>query len=115
MAKVDTTELAEVIWNEIEDSLLRLDSTIGKPTKPEGIAAISGCMNSRTGQWRKSRPPSNIPALLWSLVKFHRGNGDLWGWPWFADTDTRDRLDTLAIVLLAGKSNAADAWRKAIA
>lgn len=85
-----------------------------KPTRDEAIEAIAGCINSRTGQWKRSKPKSELPGLLWDLVKFHRGSGSLWGFPWFADSDTRDRIDTLALVLLGGKSNAADAWGKVI-
>jgi hypothetical protein len=47
-------------------------------------------------------------------VKFHRSGGSLYGWPWFADDTMRDELDTLAVVLLGGKSSAAAAWQRAM-
>jgi hypothetical protein len=85
-----------------------------QPTRDEAIQAIAGCINSRTGQWKRSKPKGTLAGLLWDLVRFHKGNGSLWGFPWFADSDTRDRIDTLALVLLGGKSNAADAWGRAL-
>ena len=85
-----------------------------KPTREEAIEAIAGCINSRTGRWKRSKPKDELAGLLWDLVKFHRGSGSLWGFPWFADEATRKRIDTLALVLLGGQSNAADAWGKAL-
>lgn len=92
----------------------RLREGTPKPTRDEAIEAIAGCINSRTGRWMKSKPKGELPGLLWDLVRFHRGSGSLWGFPWFADSDTRDRIDTLALVLLGGQSKAADAWGRAL-
>lgn len=92
----------------------RLREGTPKPTRDEAIEAIAGCINSRTGQWKRTKPKGKLAGLLWDLVKFHKGSGSLWGFPWFADEATRERIDTLALVLLGGQSNAADAWGKAL-
>lgn len=117
MAKVDTQELALVIWSALSESVSKLAAagSVAIPEQAESLQAIAGCLSSRNGTWRRSKPTSDdSAALLWQLVKFHRGNGSLWGFPWFADEEQRDRLDTLAILLLGNKSSAANAWKRAI-
>lgn len=79
--------------------------------------AIVNCINSRNGNWRRTAPDAlKFPesSLLWKLVKFHRGNGNLWGFPWFADKDKRDQLDTLALLLLGNNSNAVKNWQRVL-
>jgi len=106
------TEKAIQTFDSLPLNKLREGTPI--PTRDEAIEAIAGCINSRTGRWKRSKPKAALPGLLWDLVRFHQGNGSLWGFPWFADSDTRDRIDTLALVLLGGQSNAADAWGRAL-
>ena len=79
--------------------------------------AIVNCINSRNGRWRLTAPDyRKFPEseLLWKLVKFHRGNGNLWGFPWFADKVKRDQLDTLALLLLGNNSNAVKNWQRVL-
>jgi hypothetical protein len=76
--------------------------------------AILGCLSSRDGSWRRTRPKGDEAETLWALVKFHRSGGSLYGWPWFAPKELIDPLDTLALLLLDGRSNAANAWQRAM-
>tara|TARA_R110002050_G_scaffold149887_1_gene276541 strand:- start:159 stop:524 length:366 start_codon:yes stop_codon:yes gene_type:complete len=114
MKNTDKTRLATAIFNALP--MNKLSDKVAKPDATEAIKAIAGCLNSRNGKWRKTVPSRSCQEsqLLWRLVRFHGGNGDLWGFPWFADHDTRDRMDTLAQVMHNGHSSAADAWRKAM-
>jgi len=115
MKNTEKTKLAAAIYNSLP--MDKLSDKLAKPDATEAIKALAGCLNSRTGKWRKTLPSRSCQEsqLLWRLVKFHCGNGNLWGFPWFADADQRDRLDTLAIVMLKGHSRAAEAWRQALA
>lgn len=89
--------------------------TLSIPSNDLAERAMRGCFNSRTGKWRATKPTKDDDSrLLWQLVKFHRGSGSLWGFPFFEDSNRREELDTLAIVLLGGKSNAACAWDNVI-
>lgn len=114
MSKVD--DAATAIMAAVADNLQRLRDAgkVAVPSDALAADAVRGCINSRTGGWRRSKPKGDNAALLWDLVKFHRSSGSLWGFPWFADAQTRDELDTLAIVLLGNKSRAADNWQRAI-
>jgi len=89
---------------------------IATPKRSEAETAIAGCLNSRNGQWRRTKPRGlmNDPSvLLWVLVKFHRSSGSLWSYPFLAEPELRDRMDTLALVLLGNQSNAAAAaWKR---
>lgn len=115
MSKQD--KAATAILSAIADHLqtLREKGRVAVPSNDTAWHAVYGCINSKTGQWRKTKPADDTAGLLWQLVRFHRGSGSLWGFPWFADETKRDELDTLAIVLLGGRSSAADAWKKALA
>ena len=114
MKNTDKTKLATAIFKALP--MDKLSDKVAKPDATEAIKAIAGCLNSRNGKWRKTVPSRSCQEsqLLWRLVKFHGGNGNLWGFPWFADHDTRERMDTLAQVMRDGHSSAADAWRKAM-
>lgn len=114
MKNTEKTKLATAIFNALP--MDKLSDKVAKPDATEAIKAIAGCLNSRSGKWRKTVPSRSCQEsqLLWRLVKFHGGNGNLWGFPWFADHDTRERMDTLAQVMRDGHSSAADAWRKAM-
>jgi hypothetical protein len=83
------------------------------PSDELAIRAVKGCLNTKTGAWRATKPAGDEAGLLWQLVKFHRSGGSLYGWPWFADERLRDELDTLAVVLLGG-SRAASEWQRVL-
>jgi hypothetical protein len=93
---------------------LRQAGNVAVPADDLCERAILGCLNSRDGSWRKTRPSNEESETLWALVKFHRSGGSLYGWPWFAPKDLIDPMDTLAVVLLGGRSNAANAWQRAM-
>ena len=114
MKNAEKTKLATAIFKALP--MDKVSDKVAKPDATEAIKAIAGCLNSRNGKWRKTVPSRSCQEsqLLWRLVKFHGGNGNLWGFPWFADHDTRERMDTLAQVMRNGHSSAADAWRKAM-
>jgi len=107
---------ANAIIEAVAGSLqrLRIAGNVAVPCDELAMRAVRGCLHSKKGTWRKSKPQDEESALLWQLVKFHRGSGSLWGFPWFSDAQLRDELDTLAVVLLGGQSSAADAWTRAI-
>jgi len=113
MSKVDHSL---VVLAAIAEPLakLRAAGNVPVPTDELATQAISGCLNARTGGWRATKPADDAAGLLWTLVKFHRSGGSLYGWPWFADETMRDQLDTLAVVLLGGQSRAAAAWQRAL-
>lgn len=110
--KTTVNELAAVIYKSL--TMHKLSKNLKQPSPEEAIEAIAGCLNKNNGSWRKTAPRPESSRLLWQLVRFHRGNGNLWGFPWFADPDQRDRLDTLALVMLKGHSRAAAAWREVL-
>jgi len=112
MSKVDHSL---VIMAALAEPLakLRQAGNVAVPDDDLAVRAVKGCLNTRTGRWRASKPDDEAAGLLWSLVKFHRSGGSLYGWPWFADETMRDQLDTLAVVMLGG-SRAADAWQRAL-
>jgi hypothetical protein len=114
MAKAD--DAARAMMEALTGSLqvLRNAGNVAVPSDELAGRAVRGCLNNRTGGWRASKPDDDTAGLLWQLVKFHRSGGSLYGWPWFADERLRDELDTLAQVLLGGRSNAANAWQRAI-
>lgn len=112
--KIDTYALATAIYDGLADLIARLPDDTKTFQPDQAIVIIEGCLNSRTGQWRKTKPKGNHSALLWQFVKFFRGNGSLWGYPWFADADTKDKAETLALVLLRGQSSAMDNWRRVL-
>ena len=113
MSKVDHSL---VVMAALADPLrkLREGGTVAVPSDELAVRAVRGCLNTRTGGWRASKPTDEAAGLLWTLVKFHRSGGSLYGWPWFADAAMRDQLDTLAVVLLGGQSSAAAAWQRAL-
>ena len=113
--KQDTA--AQAIFDHISDNIKKLRDVgnVATPSDAVILDAITGCINSRNGTWRRSKPKGDAPAsLLWDLVKFHRGTGSLYGYPWFADKDLRDQLDTVALLLLGNRSNAANNWTRAL-
>lgn len=93
--------------------ILRESGSVAVPSDELAVRAVKGCLNTKTGGWRATKPSGQEAGLLWSLVKFHRSGGSLYGWPWFADERLRDELDTLAVVLLGG-SRAASEWQRVL-
>ena len=110
----------DAMMAHVADCRAKLSADLPLPDDDACRAAIRGCLNSRTGRLRASAPPvKKFPRdtgahLLWTLLRFHRGNGSLWGYPHFADKVERDQMDTLAIILCGGQSTAADAWSRAL-
>lgn len=92
---------------------LRDAGNVACPSDELAREALTGCVKA-DGSWRKTKPADGPAELLWQLVKFHRGSGSLYGFPWFADAGLRDQLDTLAVLLLGGQSSAAAAWQRAL-
>jgi hypothetical protein len=112
MSKVDHSL---VIMAALAEPLakLRAAGNVSVPSDELAVRAVRGCINTRTGGWRASKPADDAAGLLWTLVKFHRSGGSLYGWPWFADEAMRDQSDTLAVVLLGG-SRAASEWQRVL-
>jgi hypothetical protein len=112
MSKVDHSL---VVMAALAEPLAKLRAAGNLPVPSDELAvrAVRGCINTKTGAWRATKPADDEAGLLWQLVKFHRSGGSLYGWPWFADERLRDELDTLAIVLCGG-SRAAAAWQRAL-
>lgn len=99
------------------DTMLANGSGFEMPPREELRPILADCLSKTTGRWRKTAPKGKADTgahLLWTLVKFHGGNGSLWGYPHFADAAERDALDTVAIVLRRGNSSAATAWQKVL-
>ena len=114
-------ETAKLFMQRVEPLMAKLreanNPEIATMERDEMELAIVNCINSRNGHWRKTAPDyRKYPEseLLWKLVKFHRGNGNLWGFPWFADKVKRDQLDTLALLLLGNNSNAVKNWQRVL-
>lgn len=87
------------------------------PDRDVCIDAFTRCINHRTNRIRKTKPkgkPTDPAVILWQLIRFHTGNGSLWGWPWFADSGVVDELDTFVHCLLNGQSSACAAWNKVL-
>lgn len=111
-------EAAKPILEALQDNLdtLREKGNVSTPSDQEALEAIAGCLNV-TGNypsWRVSKPQEETSVLLWQLVKFHRGSGSLWGYPFFGDRELIDRMDTLALLLIGNQSRAAQNWKKAL-
>ena len=110
---------SDAVVVEIEARNERLKKPFDLPARSDMFEAIYGCLSSRSGGWRKSMPPyrkgpeTDERRLLFQLVRFHSGNGSLWGFPWFADKVVRDRFDSMAILFL-GRSRAGEAWQRAM-
>lgn len=114
-------ETAKLFMQRVEPLMAKLreanNPEIATMERDEMELAIVNCINSRNGRWRLTAPDyRKFPEseLLWKLVKFHRGNGNLWGFPWFADKVKRDQLDTLALLLLGNNSNAVKNWQRVL-
>ena len=119
MAKYEKTKIEairQLYLTAADKGLALVSDDLPKPSTELAHKAIVGCLNKRNGQWRRTKPivSSEESILLWQLVKFHRGNGSLWGYPHFAKVELREKLDTLAIVLLGGQSSASDNWARAL-
>ena len=123
-------ELMEKFWMDgFSDVFEKIKAQSGKmQTTPELVLppdqvafdAMACCLNgrSKTLQWRKTKPDGDHAGLLWQLVKFYRGNGNLHGYPMlYCNREELDQFDTLAQVILyaIGQPNTASAaWERAI-
>lgn len=113
-------ERVQAIMGSLRDGLdrLRESGKVPVPSDEAIVDALTGCLNSRDGRWRKTAPGGDTPSdVLWRLVKFHRSGGNLHGWPWFADKVLVDQMDTVAqvLILLSGQElTAVNAWQRAM-
>lgn len=113
------TERVDSVMESLAGPMQRLREAgnVAVPTDELMRAAIAGCVK-RDGSWRKTRPKGDDAVeTLWSLVKFHRSGGSLYGWPWFAPKELTDQLDTVAqvLILVNGQQlTAIGAWQKAM-
>ena len=117
--KINPTELATAIYDAVCKAAPLLATGkegVPVPTRADAVEAIAGCLHTRNGTWRRTKPTNHSAnaQLLWELVKWHGSGGSMWGYPMYASEDIRDRLDSLAIFLRGGKSTAADAWQRAL-
>jgi hypothetical protein len=100
------------------EQLAAAESALRLPSSEDCERMIRQCVSSRTGGWRKTKPDSvdDDSLLLWEYVKFHRGNGSLWGHPGMlargCDKNLHDRIDTLAMLLTG--SPAGQRWHRAV-
>ena len=114
------TERVNSIMDMLSEPIRRLREAgnLALPDDDALRAALTGCLSSRDGSWRKTAPRGNDPAeTLWRLVKFHRSGGSLYGWPWFAPRELTDQMDTVAqtVLLVSGQSlTAVNAWQRAM-
>lgn len=122
MKKEEIESKIEAIMAEtVEPSIGRLQKSEAFPKSHipelwECREAIRLCVNNR-GQWRKTKPAgayNDSQVLLWQLVKFHRSQGNLWSYPMLADHKTRDRMETLALILIGLNSPAARNWARVL-
>ena len=114
--------------NALLDKLELIRDDIAKPSRELLTAAFDSCITRRRNKrgfygWRKSAPGrdnrahirpefAEVGDQLFKLLKFHRGSGSLWGYPWeYRTSEYNDALDTAAMVMLNG-STAAESWSK---
>jgi len=114
-------ESLDVLCVAVEAVRAQVEWSHQLPSPEDTQAALSGCLNSRTGQWRKTAPPARCSAasLLWRTVKWHMSGGSLWGLPHELMLDRSEehvRVETLAMVLaqMLGGSSAMAAWERAL-
>ena len=118
MSKQD--ERAQALMDALREPLhkIRQAGNLAVPADDQVADALRGCLSSRDGAWRKTKPDGDGPAsVLWTLVKFQRSGGSLYGWPLFADRTLVDQLDTVAQVMLmvSGQElTAVTAWQRAL-
>ena len=108
--------VAEIMSHLVEPFRRLREAGHNLPTNDEMRTALAGCIKSN-GQWRKTRPKSDDAEVLWTLVKFHRGSGNLSGWPWFAPRDLVDKFDTAVqcMLLVTGQPmTAVSAWQRVL-
>lgn len=114
------SERANALMDRLRDGFARLRDAgnVALPSDDDILAAITDCLSTRDGAWRKTAPGGDTPSdLLWRLVKFHRSGGSLYGWPWMADRTLTDQYDTVAqvLILLSGQElTAVNAWNRAL-
>ena len=126
------TAAIDRLCDVVEIRRAHLSDTATLPNAPIVREAIDGIFNRRTGNELRSAPPRDkrpVANVLWRIMAWHRssgGMGSIFGLRWACDdiVKTRDlgmtgpelydTIDTLAIVLLGGRSRAADNWERAL-
>jgi hypothetical protein len=116
----------------VERRRAHLGDTATLPSATIVREAIDGIFHRRTGNELRSAPPRDkrpIANVLWRIMAWHRssgGMGSIFGMHWacgdivkardldMTGLELYDELDTLAIVLLGGRSRAADNWARAL-
>ena len=105
----------------------------GYPMPPAPVCrlAIAGILNKRTGRLLsnpRTLAADPLGSVLRRTLDWHRGSGNLWGayavrgdcdWiqrkaAWDPTRSFADEIDTLALILLNGKSQASDNWRRVL-
>ena len=91
---------------------------VGTCSRSLYVDALSKCLNSRTGQVRKTRPNDKHEhaVALWEALQFRSGRKatihGLMMAAMMADRETVDGMDTLAVLLVENHKLVAAAWRK---
>ena len=125
--------------NALCDYIERLRPTV--TTAPDALTlptadivreAIAGSLNARTGRPLASAPPRDkrpVANVLHRLLAWHRSSGNMgsvFGVRWdcsdivkargldMTGAELHDALDTLALLLMGGRSRAGDAWSHAL-
>lgn len=126
------TNAIDRICAAVELRRAHLGNAATLPSAPIVREAIDGIFNRRTGNELRSAPPRDkrpIANVLWRIMAWHKssgGMGSVFGVRWACDDIAKarylditgpelyDALDTLALVLLGGRSRAADNWARAL-
>ena len=112
---------AIVIFKCIERELDTLRQK-GNVTCPESdfeiIDAISGNINARRGQWRKTRPEGVASSCLYDALRFRTGRTATIGGLMLNSirhgTDVADGFDTIACLLVRNRERIADMAKHAL-
>jgi len=122
MIKPSHKKTVETLLKGIEHARPKLQQKLPDVAIVEN--ALNGCISksgSTIGKWKKTKPANNNDAArLWKWVKWHIGNGNLWGLPHddiFENGVKDNTFETLAtVILIITKQNhsAVDSWSKAL-
>jgi hypothetical protein len=122
----------ERLCDLVERHRATLDGTVKLPDADLVREAVGGVLNSRTGRMLRSTPKRDkrpIANVLHRLVTWHRSTGwlgTIFGVRWDCDNIVRtrsldmsgpelyDALDTLALLITRGRSQAVDSWARAL-
>lgn len=119
----------QIVDNTAQSIREKLDLLSTEMPKPSDVAlriALSDCHTTRrvNGRYKfRSRAPGrnesrpdgfeHLGDMLWRLIRYHRGSGDLMGYPFeYANDSCFDALDTVAVIVTG--SRATSNWVRAI-